>query len=102
MVGNSEILVYFATYGLPVVGTEDMVDSDIHAEVAVGVAHPVASLPVAVVELFRDGVVRIRCGRTVEVATHHDRRPLMFFQCPGNEVCLEGAHPSGTGNFRNK
>ena len=102
MVGNSEILVYFATDRLPVVGAEDMVDSDIHAEVTVGEAHPIASLPVAVVELFAEGVVCIRCGRTVEVATQHDRCPLMFFQCPGNEVCLKGAHPSGTGYFRNK
>ena len=82
MVGNSEILVYFATNGLPVVGAEDMVDSDIHSKVAVAVPHPVSRLSEAVGETVGDGMMGIRGGRTIEVATQHHRSIGMFSQCP--------------------
>ena len=59
MVGNGEFLVDFATDRLPIIGAEDVVDSDIHTVVAVGESYPVARLLIAVVELFGNGMVGI-------------------------------------------
>ena len=62
MVGNGEILINFATDRRPVIGAEDMVDSDIHSIVAVTVAHPVSRLAEAVGETSGNHMVGIRGG----------------------------------------
>ena len=62
MVGNGEFLVDFATDRRPIIGAEDVVNSDIHPIVAISECHPISLLTETVSKAPGNGMVGIRGG----------------------------------------
>ena len=88
MVGNVGFCVDIAHIWPYIIRTENIVDSEIHAPMAVGKPRTCCISPIAVVQPLCYLIVGIGVWRVIEVAAEHYTHVTMLFDVSSYSLCL--------------
>ena len=99
MVRNIGSFVYFCTHTRPIIGIEEMVNSDPKEGLVVGYSYTVAAMSEGTLQVSIDLLIGVGYGGVVEVSTQDYALPLELAEVLGENIDLRTTTPCAHGKF---